>query len=83
MGLMSVAKPSCLKRKLSLLLYHLLQRDTASDQLGLDGGEAGQRGLAQAVALHLAGDGGGGLFYGCYGAQEGQQVSLVHAKDLT
>ena len=62
-----------------LLLNHLLHGDAASDQLGFYGGEAGKGGLAQAVALHLAGNGGGCLFYGGYGAQEGKQVSLFHA----
>ena len=48
-----------------------------------DGGEAGEGGLAQAVALDLPGDGRGRLFYRCYGALQGKQVSLVHTRDVT
>ena len=51
-----------------LFLDNLLQRELAPVEFGFDGGEAGQGGLAQPVALDLAGDGGGRLLYGRDGA---------------
>jgi hypothetical protein len=55
---------SVLKCLCCLFLDDFLQREPAPVEFGFDSGEAGQGGLAQPVALDLAGDGCGRLFYG-------------------
>jgi hypothetical protein len=67
----------------SFFLDDLLQRETAAPQLGLDGGEARERGFAEPVALDLGGDRRACLVYGGYGALQQDEVAFVHAADTT